>query len=197
MSVFVSFSMYFLSFVPLWITVLFIDIKSLVDGGGDKWTEIIGITGILLGLLISAIILFTKFFVIDDEKYTFTIQEAKEIKTITAEFLLSYILPLFAFDFTQWDEMVKFLIFFIIFGYLCVRHNDFSVNIILELMHYRMYDCSLKNADGKVVDRTVISKSILSTGKGKDIQVKILNNEYYLDLYDKKKKLLIFGGDHF
>lgn len=187
MSFFVSFSMYFLSFVPLWITVLFIDIKSLADGGGDKWTEMIGITGILLGLLISAIILFVKFFVTDDEKYTLTIQEVKESKTITAEFLLSYILPLFAFDFTQWDEVVKFLIFFIIFGYLCIRHNIFSVNIILELMHYRMYDCSLMNADGKEVDRTVISKKILSTSKGRDIQVKILNNEYYPDLYDKKK----------
>lgn len=196
MSVFVSFSMYFLSFVPLWITVLFIDIKSLVDGGGDKWTEIVGITGILLGLLISSIILFAKFFVTDDEKYTLTIQEAKESKTITAEFLLSYILPLFAFDFAQWDEVIRFLIFFIILGYLCIRHNNFSVNIILELMHYRMYDCSLMNADGKEVDRTVISKNILSTSKGKDIQVKILNNEYYLDLYDKKKQPLMFGGDH-
>lgn len=187
MSIFVSFSMYFLSFVPLWITVLFIDIKSLIDRGGDNWTEIISVSGILSGLLISLIILFAKFFVIDDEKYMFTIQEAKESKTITAEFLLSYILPLFAFDFTRWDEVVKFLIFFLIFGYLCIRHNNFSVNIILELMHYRMYDCSLMNADGKVVDRTIISKNILSTSKGKDIEVKILNNEYYLDLYDKKK----------
>ena len=51
----------------------------------------------------------------------------------------------------------------------------------------KMYDCSLMNADGKVVDRIVISKNILSTSKGKDIEVKILNNEYYLDLYDKKK----------
>ena len=56
MSGFVSFSMYFLSFAPLWITVLFIDIKSFVDGGGNKWTEISCITGILLGMLISAII---------------------------------------------------------------------------------------------------------------------------------------------
>ena len=187
MSIFVSFSMYFLSFVPLWITVLFIDIKSLFDGGGDKWTEIISISGILLGLLVSLIILFVKFYVADDEKYVFTIQDAKESKTITAEFLLSYILPLFAFDFTRWDEVVKFLIFFLIFGYLCIRHNNFSVNIILELMHYRMYDCRLLNADDKEVERTVISKSILSTIKGKDIQVKILNNDYYLDLYDKKK----------
>ena len=61
------------------------------------------------------------------------------------------------------------------------------MNIILELMHYRMYDCRLLNADDKEVERTVISKSILSTIKGKDIQVKILNNDYYLDLYDKKK----------
>ena len=186
MSVFVSFSMYFLSFVPLWITILFIDIKSLVDGGGDKWTEIISISGILLGLLVSMIILFVKFFVTDYEKYVLTINDAKESKTVTAEFLLSYILPLFAFDFTQWDEVVKFLIFFLIFGFLCIRHNNFSVNIILELMHYRMYECKLMNADGMEVERTVISKNILSTSKGKDVQVKILNNEYYLDLHDKK-----------
>ena len=54
-------------------------------------------------------------------------------------------------------------------------------------MHYRMHDCKLMNADGKKAERTVISKNILSTSKGNDIQVKILNNEYYLDLYDKKK----------
>lgn len=155
MSMFVSFSMYFLSFVPLWISVLFIDIKSLLEGGGDKWTEIISILGILLGVLISLVILFVKFFSADDEKYVLTIQKAKESKTITAEFLLSYILPLFAFDFTQWDEVVKFLIFFLIFGYLCIRHNIFSVNIVLELMHYRMYECRLMNTDGKEIKRTV------------------------------------------
>ena len=137
-------------------------------------------------MLISLIFLFVKFFMSDDEENTFEIQEATERKTITAEFLLSYILPLFAFDFTQWDEVVKFFIFFLIFGYLCIRHNNFSVNIILELMHYRMYDCCLMNADGKRVERTVISKKTLSINKGKDIQVKILNNEYYLDLYDRE-----------
>ena len=186
MSVFVSFSMYFLSFMPLWITILFVETKSLADGGAYKWTEIIVIAGIFLGLLISLSTFYTNFYATDDEKYTLTIQEAKERKTITAEFLLSYILPLFAFDFTKWDEVVKFLIFFIIFGYLCIRHNYFSVNIILELMNYRMYECSLVNADGKEVNRTVISKSILSVRKGKDIKVSILNNEYYLDLHRER-----------
>lgn len=187
MSIFISFSMYFLSFVPLWITILFIDIKSLIDGDGEKWTEIISISGVIFGVLVSLIILFIKFFVIDDEKYMLTLQEAKENKTITAEFLLSYILPLFAFDFTQWDEVVKFLIFFLIFGFLCIRHNIFSVNIILELMHYRMYECSLTNADDKEVERIIISKNILATSRGKKINVKILNNVYWLDLDDNKK----------
>ena len=133
-------------------------------------------------MLISLVVLFVKFFSADDEKYVLTIQKAKESKTITAEFLLSYILPLFAFDFTQWDEVVKFLFFFLIFGYLCIRHNNFSVNIVLELMHYRMYECRLVNADVKEVERTVVGKDILSTRKGQDIQGKILNSEFYLDL---------------
>lgn len=187
MSIFVSFSMYFLSFVPLWITVLFIDIKSLIEGEGDKWIEVIGISGILFGILISLLILFVKFFVIDDEEYVFVIQEAKETKMITAEFLLSYILPLFAFNFTQWDEIVEFLIFFLIFGFLSIRHNNFSVNVVLELMHYRIYECKLMNADGKDIERTVISKDILSSRKGTNIRTKILNNEYYLDLYGKNE----------
>lgn len=183
MSIFVSFSMYFLSFMPLWITMLFVDIKSLFEGGKDKWTETISIIVILLGSLIALVILFVKFYMIDDEKHTLKIQDAKESKTITAEFLLSYILPLFAFDFTQWDEVVEFLIFFLIFGYLCIRHNFFSVNIILEIMHFRIYECSLINADNKVVARTVISKNMLTMSKGNDIKVKILNNEYCLDLH--------------
>lgn len=182
MSVFLSASMYFLSFAPLWITVLFIDIKSVVNGGGDKLTEILGITGIVLGLFVSLIIFLMELYVSSGEKFELEIEEAKEYKTITTEFLLSYILPLFAFDFTKWDEMVEFLIFFLILGYLCIRHNSFSVNIILELFQYRMYDCILINEDNEKVKRTVISKNTLSTSKGEDIQVKVLNNEYYLDI---------------
>lgn len=187
MSVFVSSSVYFLSFVPLWIAVLFIDIKSLMEGGGNKWTERTGIVGILVGLIVSLIILYAKFYLVDDEKYTFRIKDANERKTMTAELLLSYILPLFAFDFTLWYEMVEFLIFFLVLGFLCVRHNVFSMNIILEFMRYSAYDCQLLNADGIEVERKVISRERLSSHKGKDIQVKTLNNEYYLDLFDKKK----------
>ena len=52
----VSFCMYFLSFIPLWITVLFIDIKSLIEGGNYKYTEIISIFCIIGGILVSLLI---------------------------------------------------------------------------------------------------------------------------------------------
>lgn len=52
-----------------------------------------------------------------------TIKCAREKKAITAEFLLSYILPLFAFDFTLWNQVVLFLVFFVTLGYLCVSER--------------------------------------------------------------------------
>ena len=104
--------------------------------------------------------------------------EAKEEKTITTDFFLSYILPLFAFDFTQWDGVVEFFIFFIVLAFLCIRHNHFSVNIVLELMRYKMYECILQNTDDQEIERIVISKESLSVRKGSVISVKHINNDF-------------------
>lgn len=38
MSKAISYSMFFLSFIPLWITVIFIDGKSLIEGCENKYT---------------------------------------------------------------------------------------------------------------------------------------------------------------
>ena len=59
------------------------------------------------------------------DKYEYTIVDAKENKSIITDYMLSYILPLFVFDFTQWDGVVMFLIFFITLGFLCIKHNNF------------------------------------------------------------------------
>ena len=49
-----QFSMYYLSFSPLWISVLFMDAKSLwIDKTAYPWTERISITLILVLLVIS------------------------------------------------------------------------------------------------------------------------------------------------
>ena len=180
MSKVVSYSLFFLSFIPLWITVIFIDGKGLIEGNENNCTEKISIVLILINVFICFIVLLIK---IKHKEHTdlYIIEKATEKKMITAEYLLSYILPLFAFDFTKWDEVVKFLIFFLTFGYLCIRHNSFSVNIVLELLGYKMYACNLINGDGKRVEKTVISKKDLLVCKGEELRIVSLNNEFWLD----------------
>lgn len=107
---------------------------------------------------------------------------AKEEKTISAEYLLSYILPLFAFDFTQWSQVVLFLIFFITLGFLCIKHNYFSVNIILELVNFKFYKCTLENEDEKKTEQIVLSHRKLNGCIGDTIYLKSLNNECKLDI---------------
>ena len=179
MSYIFLFKMYFLSFIPLWVTVLFVDIKSMIDNQDNICTEIISVVLILLGCFVCWITPIEKHKTFSVEKYE--LSAVKECKTVNSEFLLSYILPLFAFDFTQWDGVVQFLIFFIILGYLCIRHNYFSVNIVLELKGFKLYECTLINSDGMEIDRMVISKQPLSVKKGDDVELKTINNDIFID----------------
>ena len=110
------------------------------------------------------------------------IKDAVDDKTITSEYLLSYILPLFAFYFTKWDQLVLFLVFFVTLGFLCIHHNHFSVNIWLEILNYKMFTCELEDEDKNVVQRKIISHRTLNTHKGEYIYLKSLNNEIKLDI---------------
>lgn len=179
MSIITSFSMFFLSFLPLWISILFIDIRSIYIGSQFLCTEIISITLILIALIISLVVLMSA---VNPQNTTgaevYTIEDAKGEKSITAEFLLSYILPLFAFDFTVWHEVALFLIFFIVFMFLCIRHSHFSVNILLELMNYRFYNCKLKNDDNIIINKIVLTQKVLSANKKDKMIIRAINNEY-------------------
>ena len=75
---------------------------------------------------------------------------------------------------------------FFVLGFLCIRHNYFSVNIILEIMKFRIYECTLNNRDERSIEKIVISKNLLTLKKGHSIKLKWLNNEVMLDV--KKDK---------
>ncbi|MEG0152059.1 MAG: hypothetical protein RR744_02600 [Cellulosilyticaceae bacterium] len=183
MSKLVSSCLYFTSFLPLWISVLFIDIKSHIENNEHLWTERISISIILFTSLISLIVLLFTFCTNSKEGSTkVVIKNATEDKTITSEYLLSYILPLFAFDFTKWDQVVLFIIFFGTLGFLCIRHNYFSVNIWLEILNYKVFTCDLENEDKTVIQRKIISHRTLNAHKGECIYLKSLNNEIKLDI---------------
>ena len=184
-----SISMYFMSFTPLWISVIFIDAMSILQGERYCLTEYISIIGILIGAAISARLIYCEFTKCGSEDARWNqIKDVKEEKTLTSEFLLAYILPLFAFEFTLWHQVVLFLIFFLTFGYLSVRHNYYCVNIVLEIVGYRFYHCTLENKDKRSLNRLVISKQRLNEKKEDDIYIKALNNDYSIDVSNKCKK---------
>ena len=188
MSIITGFCMFFLAFAPLWISVLFIDIKSICEGNPNIWTEIISVSLLLSVSVISMIVLMCELAPLNTTgQQEYRIISAKEEKTITAEYLLSYILPLFAFDFTVWNEVVLFLVFFLVLAFLSIRHNYFSVNIVLELMCYRFYSCELENEDGVSISKIVVCKGSLSAQIGSAILARAINNDYIVKLSDKRK----------
>lgn len=186
MSKIVSGLFYFTSFIPLWISVLFIDVKSCIENTEHLWTEKISIGIILSALLVSTISLGVLVYNMrkkpKEGSVRAMIKDATEEKTITSEYLLSYMLPLFVFDFTKWDQVILFLIFFVILGFLCIRHNHFSVNILLEILNYKMFICNIENEDEIIISKKIISHRTLSAHKGEYIYFKSINNEIKVDL---------------
>ena len=185
MSLWFPYCLFYLSFTPLWISILFVDIKSIIVDNEYLYTEYISVICILIAAAVSC---FVVFWGINgnlrkgkEGTQPNIIIEAKEEKTITTEYLLSYILPLFAFDFTKWDGIVLFLVFFSVLGFLCIKHNNFCVNIILEIADYRFYNCKCINEDGQKTMQTIISCRKLNGCIGDEIYLKAMNNKLKLD----------------
>lgn len=178
-------AMFFTAFIPLWITVVFLDAMSISDKTNNNiGSEVIGIGCIVVGLLLSAIIIFCSMRGVKESDYAkYKILSVEQEKGITSEFLLSYILPLFAFDFTKWVSVVEFLIYFLILAFLCVRNNNVYANLLFEVKKYKFYTCEMQwvaEADATPIPMTVISKKPLTDHKGNTIEVAALNKPFYL-----------------
>lgn len=183
MSALLSFCLYFTSYAPLWLSIAFLDVLSIINNNQNITTEIISLIVIVLSSLLSIIIIPLHLFKFnDDTKQDMTLVCANEKKSITVEYLLTYILPLIAFDFTVWYQVVLFLLFYTIIGFLFIRHKYFSANIMLDILGYNFYDCELKNNDNISINKTVISRKSLTASIGNKICVKDINNEYRLNI---------------
>ena len=173
--------MFYLSFVPLWICVLFQDMMSLFHRTGSSRIEKISICLIPFCFLVALSYINKGLKPSTSETQLVYIETVEEEKFATAEFLFTFIVPLLAFDFTTWEGVVLFCIFFAVFGCICVRHNYFCPNVMLDVMKYRIYNCELTDANDVLVKYKIISKRYLRTKAGEGILLKQLNNEYCLD----------------
>lgn len=177
-------AMFVSSFLPLWITIGFIDVLNIIRKEENLYVEIIGVSAIVILLFLSFIIIKSSIKNVNEYDYEpYKILEVIQEKGITSEFLLSYVLPLFAFDFTMWEGVVQFLIYFFVLLFLCVRNNNVYANIIFEILGYKFYACELKyipEPDTTSIQVMIISKANLCANKGNSIEIAVLNKPFYL-----------------
>jgi len=199
-------NMFMTSFLPLWISIIIADLWEICNSVDEIWSNKQGIITnllelvkanivsvcvivVVLTLMVSSIISINRFIKYQQgakNSPKATIIEVKRANKLTSEFLLAYILPMIAFDFTELKSVVLFLIYYGMLAYLCIRNNNVYTNILLELENYKMYTCKMEcekmNKSVVYEDCLVISKNDLITHKGNHIKYWDFDNYIYIDL---------------
>ena len=149
--------------MPLWLAIAVGDVFRLTRGtamdGVMKWS----LLGLAIGTVFSLGILWFAFCDRRIEPTPVEVVEAKEGKTASAEVLLTYVLPLWAFDFTDGMGWAQFGLFFVVVVWLACRHLILEGCLFLELIGYRVYQCKLleNGIDEKPHEYWVFSKEPL------------------------------------
>lgn len=164
--------------------MLFIDIMSISNGGNNIYTEILAISVIIILLFFSIIVIFAVVRRVDPAEYeSFEIIEATQEKGITSEFLLSYVLPLFVFDFTMWKGMFLFIVYYSVLAFLCIRNNNVYANLLFEAKNNRFYACVLKSKSedkSHQIEVLAISKANLCAKRGNTIRATSLDKPFFI-----------------
>ena len=121
------------------------------------------------------------------------IKGAKKESRLTTEYLLSYILPLIAFDFGSLRDVILFLIFFAVLAILCIKNNNLYTNFYLEIWHYKIYTCdigiSIMDKENEYLNCFVLSKEDLTQNIGETLNVWEFENQHsYIIINEEKSK---------
>lgn len=199
--------MFVTSFIPLWISIIIFDIWDLIDYAitdypkkGKSLEKLLSFAcdNIIQFISIIVIIIVVTFSIHGINKFlkdrensrqnpTGTILKAKKANKLSSEFLLAYILPLIAFDFSNLKSIALFLTYFAILAFLCIRNNNIYTNIMLEFKKYRIYSCDIQRpAPGKQTiiyyDSLIISKEDLTSLQNKKIKYWDCDNYIYIHI---------------
>ena len=199
-------NMFITSFIPLWLSIIVAGIWSVIENGIQIWSckkniaynlsvifrenvvsiVVVLVTTVLMVISIFSINSFLKDKCSNNEPPKIKIKKALRANKLSSEFLLAYILPMIAFDFTALKSVVLFVIYFAMLAFLCIRNNNVYTNIWLEFKGYKMFLCDLE-ADrmGRpytYYDCLVISRYNLTTKIDNDMDYWDFDNYIYIDL---------------
>ena len=198
--------MFITSFLPLWLSILIDDMWNILQVGINGWccnkSYLENLKFILqetivyvVVVIIVCIVMITSMCSINSflkDKYSISsppctkVNHAVRANNLASEFLIAYILPMIAFDFSELKSVILFAIYFGMLALLCIRNGNVYANIWLEFKGYRMYICELERyilgKTYKYNDCLVISKQNLTSMTGKNIKYWDFENYIYIDL---------------
>ena len=142
-------NMFITSFIPLWLTIIVADIWSIVESGIENWllednlfyniVKICKMNRVAIFVVLTILVLmlvgimsidqFLKDKCSNNEPPRIKIKRAIRANKLSSEFLLAYILPMIAFDFTELKSVVLFAIYFVMLAFLCIRNSNVYTNI--------------------------------------------------------------------
>ena len=204
--------MFVTSFIPLWLSIIIFDLwdviantKSIFLKEGkftDKLMLLISINAVqlisivLITIIVTISVVGINVFLKERERSkqnsSGTIRKARKANKLSSEFLLAYILPLIAFDYSDLKSIILFLTYFTILAFLCIRNNNIYTNILLEFKKYRIYacdiECSLPGEKTEIYyDSLIISKEDLTSFENKKIQHWDCDNYIYLHIKENSE----------
>ncbi len=205
--------MFVTSFIPLWISIIIFDLWDIVEHAIVIFAKDEKLINKLLSCALDNIIQLVSIAVIfimvaisihginkflckresSKQNLPGTILKAKKANKLSSEFLLAYILPLIAFDFSNLKSIALFLTYFVILAFLCIRNNNIYTNILLEFKKYRIYSCDIERpvpGNKRVIyyDSLIISKDDLTSLENKQIKHWDCDNYIYIHIKENNNE---------
>ena len=217
MGIFFKWNMFFTSFLPLWISIIVSNLfdiytKYILDKeyflNSIRENNIsLFIKKTILEFNIEITVIFVLIFFIlmgvcnislkiksnekSNNKNQCKIIKARRNNNLTADFLLTYAIPMFTFDFTSVKSIILFLVYFSILSFLCIRNNNIYINMLLELKGYKMYDCDIEcklmNSEVYYENCLFISKNNLLHKINKNVNYFDFDNYIYIDIGEENE----------
>lgn len=167
---------FIMSYLPLWIIVCFECIVSVIGKNQSLCTEWLTVW-IVVPIVLCSYLVFSAILqgALDERGLRYKIVETKQLKGISSEYLLSYVIPLIAFDFTHWQDMIKFSIIWGFLFLLCWHFWQMPI-ACLSMLGFFVSECELETNDGQLVQKVVISRNPLSRIKGEMVMIVDIDN---------------------
>ena len=144
------------SYIPLYI-ILFVQ---YLDFSASLFKQPLLLI-LLIIILVSLIILKLFLHIIRKQKNLIKTVEIRNVRTMKESnltYLLSNIIPLIAFDFTNRQQIASFLIIFLVLLMMYVKYCLIAYNPTTELLRYTNYLAEIYKDDKKIADVIILSK---------------------------------------